>query len=464
MILEERGRRSVPQTVPSLATRQRTRYAVPMTNDLPTISQAANELVAGRLTPLQLVESCLARIQKLEPTLRAWVCLDEERARNDAERLDALLREGTWLGPLHGIPVGVKDLIDVAGLPTRAGSSLTSPEPVADDAPVVQRLRAAGAIVLGKTVTTEWACFDPPPTRNPWNLAHTPGGSSSGSAVAVAAGMCLAALGSQTGGSIIRPASYCGVAGLKPTHGRVSTRHVVPISHALDHVGPIARNATDLWHMFRAIVDDRRGVPNELPEPPDGWRLGWVAGLFDDEADTDVRDAFHEALGMIRAHHPALAEVVLPASFAGVHASHWRIMAVDAATVHREAFATRRDAFGPKVASLIEEGFKASAIDYTTALEHQRVFRDDMAELLGEKLILLMPSTNTVAPGQLDTTGNPRFNSPWSFAGLPAVTIPCGLNRAGLPCGLQLVGPAFHDPLLLRVTQMVEQWGIGIRL
>jgi len=429
-----------------------------MTTELPTISQAANQIVAGRVTPLELVESCLERIRKFEPTLRAWVCLDAERARHDATRLEALLREGTWLGPLHGIPVGVKDLIDVAGLPTRAGSSLTSPEPVAEDAPVVQRLRAAGAIVLGKTVTTEWACFDPPPTRNPWNLAHTPGGSSSGSAAAVAVGMCLAALGSQTGGSIIRPASYCGVAGLKPTHGRVSTRRVVPISYALDHVGPIAQNATDLWHVFRAIADDGRSLPTELPEVPEGLRLAWVGGLFDQDADVDVRLVFHEALGTIRAHVPALAEIQLPPSFAGVHDSHWRIMAVDAATVHRSAFAAHRDSFGPKVASLIDEGLKASAIDYTTALAHQRAFRDDMANLLGPNLVLLMPSTNTVAPGQLDTTGNPRFNSPWSFAGLPAVTLPCGLNPAGLPCGLQLVGPALHEPLLLRVAQMIEQW------
>lgn len=429
-----------------------------MTTRLPTLSQAANDIVAGRRTPSDLVETCLERIRRFEPTLRAWTCLDEERARRDAERLAELLREGTWLGPLHGIPIGVKDLIDVAGLPTRAGSPLTSSEPAAEDAPVVARLREAGAIVLGKTVTTEWACFDPPPTRNPWNLRHTPGGSSSGSAAAVAAGMCFAAIGSQTGGSIIRPAAYCGVAGLKPTHGRVDARRVVPISPSLDHVGPLAANATDLWHVFREIVDEPRALPSELPPLPAGLRWGWVGGLFDDEAEAGVKRAFQTSLAAIRAQGIDVPEARLPGSFAGLHADHWLVMAVDAATVHRRAYAERRDGFGPKVSSLIDEGLAAKAIDYTTALEHQRAFRDDMRRMLDDDGVLAMPSTNTTAPGNLDTTGSPRFNSPWSFAGLPAVTLPCGVDDAGLPCGLQLVGPWRGESLLLRVARTIEPW------
>ena len=205
-----------------------------MISALPTISQAVEQIRGGSLTPLDLVEFCLDRIRRFEPQVRAWVRIDEAGARREAERLGELARAGTIVGPLHGIPVGIKDIIDVAGWPTLAGSRLRENHVATSDAPVVAALRAAGAILLGKTVTTEFACFDPPPTRNPWNLQHTPGGSSSGSAAAVSLGMCVAALGSQTGGSIIRPASFCGVVGLKPTIGAVPSDGVVPISQYLE--------------------------------------------------------------------------------------------------------------------------------------------------------------------------------------------------------------------------------------
>jgi aspartyl-tRNA(Asn)/glutamyl-tRNA(Gln) amidotransferase subunit A len=181
-----------------------------------SIAELSRRLRAGELTSSELTQRCLNVIDKLEPQIHAWVCVDRDRALASAKQLDAELAQGKSRGPLHGIPIGVKDIVDVAGLPTRAGSPLTSDKPVAKDAAIVTRLRDAGAVILGKTVTTEYASFDPPPTRNPWNLKHTPGGSSSGSAAAVAAGMCLATIGTQTGGSIIRPASYCGVYGFKP--------------------------------------------------------------------------------------------------------------------------------------------------------------------------------------------------------------------------------------------------------
>ncbi|MBI3836526.1 MAG: amidase, partial [Planctomycetia bacterium] len=225
-------------------------------DDSISLVEAAAAIRRGDSTPLELVADCCTRINRFDSQVHAWVVVDASAAFQAAERLTRELADGWWRGPLHGIPLGIKDLVDVEGFPTRAGSPLTETAPARQDATVVARLRAAGAIILGKTVTTEFACFDPSPTRNSWNLANTPGGSSSGSAAALALSMCLGAIGSQTGGSITRPASYCGVAGCKPTFGRVSRSGVVPVSFHLDHVGPMARTAADCAVLLKAIAGD----------------------------------------------------------------------------------------------------------------------------------------------------------------------------------------------------------------
>src|SRR5438128_7491159 len=205
-----------------------------------TIHHAARELREGRLSPVELLDRCLRQVDRYEPAVRAWVLLDRDRARAQAERSALEIRQGQWRGPLHGIPLGIKDIIDVFDWPTAAGSRLWAQSIARRDATIVARLRQAGAVFLGKPVTTQYASFDPPPTRNPWNLERTPGGSSSGSAAAVACGMCLGALASQTGGSITRPASYCGVCSIKPTHGRVSADGVMPLAPSMDHAGAMA--------------------------------------------------------------------------------------------------------------------------------------------------------------------------------------------------------------------------------
>src|SRR3954447_12747772 len=226
-----------------------------MLPELPSIADAQILMRRGELRPIDLVEHCLGRIHQFEDQIHAWVMVDEEGARNEARRLGKMLDDGQEpVGPLHGIPIGIKDIIDVAGWPTLCGSKLREGHVASRDAAVVAALRKAGAIILGKTVTTEWACFDPPPTRNPWNLDHTPGGSSSGSAAAVAMEMCLAALGTQTGGSIIRPASYCGVSGLKPGFGELPMDGIAPLTRHLDHVGPIARRVSDLYMVWQALA------------------------------------------------------------------------------------------------------------------------------------------------------------------------------------------------------------------
>jgi aspartyl-tRNA(Asn)/glutamyl-tRNA(Gln) amidotransferase subunit A len=421
----------------------------------PSITAAAASLRQGKLSPRDLVDACLEQIRRFDGEVQAWVCVDRERAQREADRLSALLAAGEDLGPLHGIPVGVKDIVDVQGLPTEAGSPLLKGRVADEDAPVVACLRQAGAIILGKTVTTEFACLDPAATRNPWNLTHTPGGSSSGSAAAVALHMCFAALGSQTAGSLTRPAAYCGVAALKPTFGVLDLTGVVPISSHLDHLGVIARCTADLGALLTAMQTGQSSattwtVPDQSP------RLHVIEQFFLEQADEDVRGVTEAACERLRQAGAALASLTLPRSFAPVHLMHHFIMAVDAADNHCETFSEHASAYRPKVASLISEGLATMALDYARALRHQAIFRRDMAAVLGADRIAVTPATPTAAPAGLDSTGDPSFNTPWSHAGLPTVTIPCGLTPAGLPCGLQFIGPAHGEAELLRVAGWCE--------
>jgi Asp-tRNA(Asn)/Glu-tRNA(Gln) amidotransferase A subunit family amidase len=419
---------------------------------IPTISQAQRLIRRGETTPLELVEICLEQIEKLDPHVRAWVRVEADAARDEARRQQELLARGTDLGPLQGIPLGVKDIIDVAGWPTEAGSPLLAGQIASEDAAVVIRLRQHGAILLGKTVTTQFACLDPAATRNPWNLQHTPGGSSSGSAAAVAAGMCLAALGSQTGGSIIRPASYCGVAGLKPTRDRVDRQGVVPVSDLLDHVGPIARCVADLRLLLAAISDWR---PERSPDghPP---KLLVIREYFFEACDEAVREVTLSALQRLQQAGAELIRTELPESFRNVHAMHRCIMAVGAAENHFASFSQQPQAYSPQITALLEEGLTTFAIDYSLSLRHQQLFRHQTARMLGDSGVAVIPATNTPAPHSLATTGDPGFQSPWTYAGIPALTIPCGLDPAGLPCGLQLIAPEGREDVLFDVAQWCE--------
>ncbi len=423
---------------------------------LPSISQAATLIRGGQLRPTELVDHCLMRIRQIEDRVHAWVRVDEQGARREAERLDESARQGRFLGPLHGIPIGIKDIVDVEGMPTEAGSPLLKGNLAECDAPVVTQLRESGAIVLGKTVTTQFACFDPSPTRNPWNLDHTPGGSSSGSAAAVALEMCMAAIGSQTGGSITRPASYCGVTGLKATFGKVDLTGVVPVSGRLDHLGPIARSVDDLAMMFMAMApsDDSMAVVQPVGKPP---TLHMIEDYFFEQADADVLAATRAACDTLQRAGAELQKMDLPASFEQVHSSHLCIMAVEAAETHFDRFARHADRYGPKISSLIEDGLSTLAIDYSAALRHYAQQRLEMEEIFADGVVALTPATVTAAPAGLESTGNPKFNSPWSFAGLPTTTIPCGLASNGMPCGLQLTGPRNGEELLLSVADWCER-------
>ncbi len=416
-----------------------------------TCTAALAAFAEGTLTPNELLEECLSTIERLEPQVHAWVRVDVEGARSLAAQLTNELRQNQRRGPLHGVPIGIKDIVDVAGVPTEAGSPLRRNHLATTDAPIVARLRAAGAVILGKTVTTEYASFDPPVTRNPWDLARTPGGSSSGSAAGVAARMCPAAIGSQTGGSIVRPASFCGVAGFKPAWGTVPLAGIVPLSEHLDHPGPIARSVADLRLIHQVIADH---------EPPTNWPDEWLAksqqerdmfdsarvpvvGLIEDffltEASPGVRDATRAAVQKLAAAGASVQVIKLPASFAEVHRDHRRLMARGAADAHGELYRQHPTQFGRHIGELIAEGSRVTDAEVSAALNHQALFRHDLLAAFGACDVLITPSTVTVAPG-LESTGDPRFNSPWSYSGLPTVSVPCGLADDGMPVSLQIVG------------------------
>jgi aspartyl-tRNA(Asn)/glutamyl-tRNA(Gln) amidotransferase subunit A len=434
-----------------------------------TLHTAADAVRNGRITPVELLETCLAQIERLEPRVHAWVFVDRDGARSEAKRLTAELQRGQYRGPLHGIPVGVKDIFDVFDWPTAAGSRLWARSIARRDATVVSRLREAGAVFVGKTVTTQYASFDPPVTRNPWKQDRTPGGSSSGSAAGVACGMCLVALASQTGGSITRPAAYCGVAGCKPTWGRVSTDGVMPLAPSMDHIGAVAPCVTDLALVMQVIAGpdprDPSCSPRPLPDlvagvrsqgsgvgPP---RIGRVRGLFEGLADGPVRSMMDRVATQLRGRGAPVIDLALPAGFAEVIPRHRAVMAVEGAAFHQVRLQRHPEDYAPNIRQLLEEGLACPAAEYARCKDHQKELSQAMLALFDDVDILLTPATTSGAPG-VDTTGNPAFNAPWSYTALPTVCFPSGWSPDGLPLGLQLVGRPWGEAELLAAARWCE--------
>lgn len=418
-----------------------------------TIAKVHSQYRSGELTPIELVDQSLAVIDERDAEIRAWVSIDSDGARKLAEEQTQQLNNGLRkLPPLFGIPLGIKDIFDVQGWPTQAGSSLRRDHVATSDAPVVARLREAGAIFLGKTVTTQWASFDPSKTHNPWKLDHTPGGSSSGSAAAVATGMCIAALGSQTGGSIVRPASFCGCIGFKPDYGRASLDGVVPLAPSLDHVGGMARCVSDVAILASVWLGDTSLAKLEDKASP--IRFGVLRDFFIDEADQESKAIFDAVFVHLENQLGSVEVVELPVAIPDIAASHRTIMATECAAYHRENFAAFPETYGPWVSQLIREGLATSPETYQAAREQAVRFRRLAATLLSEVDVLAMPSTKGPAPS-IDTTGDSRWQAPWSLSGLPTVTIPCGLASLNLPLGLQLVGN--DDRKLLGIAAQCER-------
>ena len=431
-----------------------------------TAAQAARLIRDRQLSPVELVESLLSRVDSLESRLNAWVYLDRETVLSDAEQKRSDLGTGASIGPLHGVPIGLKDIYYTAGIPTTACSKVYADFVPTYDATTVALLKGAGAIMLGKTVTTEFACLDPSPTLNPWNPAHTPGGSSSGSAVAVATGMCPVALGSQTVGSVLRPASYNGVVGFKPTYGRVSRYGVIPVSWSLDTMGWMARTVEDAGLLLQVMagydpedpVASRLEIPDFLAvlEAPQAPRIGLLRGFFHENADSETQQHVSGIVERLSQAGATVEELTLPDSFSTAIEDQRTIMSVEAASFHQPMYERQAQDYQPKLREMLRRGLEIDGVSYSRALERRRHFITDM-ELLAEKAdVLLTPSTPTPALADLTNTGNTIFQGPWTSCGLPAITVPSGLADSGLPLGIQLIAGPFQEPRLLAAAGWCE--------
>jgi Asp-tRNA(Asn)/Glu-tRNA(Gln) amidotransferase A subunit family amidase len=432
-----------------------------------TAADAARRLGEGLLTSEDLVQSCLERISQAEPTVQAWQFLDEEHALQQARAADERRRSGEPVGALNGIPVGIKDIIDTADMPTENGTVLHKGRAPRNDAVVVARLRAAGAVIMGKTVTTECAYFNPGKTRNPHNPEHTPGGSSSGSAAAVAAGMVPLALGSQTAGSVIRPAAFCGVYGFKPTHGLIPRTGVLPLSRTLDHIGLFARSIDDLALLAEELVGHDESDPDTRPrariafraisaeEPPIPPTLAFIKTPHWQRTDPDTKEAYAE---LIEALGDRVEEVELFPSAAAAWDWQRIIMEAEMAANLEPLWIAGKEKLSERLRALMERGRETRAIDYQRALRSVAAVVESFDELFMERYdAILTPPALGTAPKGLSATGDPVFCILWTLLGMPAVTLPLMKGENGLPLGVQLVGRRNFDARLLRTARWLAQ-------
>ncbi len=427
------------------------------------VVEASRSIRDGSLSPVELMEALLARAEAMESALRVWVTLDRERAVAEARAREREI--GADAGLLHGVPVGVKDIFFTQGVRTTACSPIYSGFVPDHDSTAVERLKNAGGVMMGKTVTTEWACMDPPPTRNPWNAERTPGGSSSGSAVGVAARIFPAALGSQTAGSVLRPAAYNGVVGLKPSFGLISRHGVFPAAWSLDTMGLFARSVDDAALLLSVLaghdprdcssVDAPRLGPAVAPadRPP---RIGVVGGFFEERCSGEVAAHTRKAVDRLADAGAQVVDAPLVTDFDALLAAHRVIMTVELAVVHEADFAVRPDDFGPRVREFIERGASTQATAYVQAQRTVQEFRRRAASVFKRADVLLTPSTPAPAP-DAGTTGDPMFQTPWTVARAPAVTLPSGLSAERLPLGVQLAAGLFDETTLLTSARWCEE-------
>jgi aspartyl-tRNA(Asn)/glutamyl-tRNA(Gln) amidotransferase subunit A len=446
-----------------------------------TIAETGPLLRDRKLSPVELTRACLDRIAAVDGQLHAFVTLLPEQALSQARSLEAEILRGHYRGPLHGIPIGLKDLFDTKGIRTTGMSRVLTDRVPDEDATCTARLNQAGTILLGKLAMHEFAVGGPdpsslfPPARNPWNLAHMPGGSSSGSGAAVAAGLCLGALGSDTGGSIRGPASLCSIVGLKPTYGRVSSYGVLPLSWSQDHCGPMTWTVEDTALMLQAIAGHDPKDPTTSTAPVPDYSLSLRADLksmtigipreyFYDagpDIEPETLTAIEKALGVMVELGAEVRDVEIP------HIRYARpansiIMTGEAFAYHEQNLKTRRQDYGNMVRDRIMLGGFFSMSDYVQAQRVRDLIKREMAQVLQGVDVLVTPtSPKPAAPlegyNPMPTLTGPSFTGPFNLTGLPAISIPGGFTQAGLPIGLQIAGKPFDEPTVLRVAYTYQQ-------
>jgi aspartyl-tRNA(Asn)/glutamyl-tRNA(Gln) amidotransferase subunit A len=445
-----------------------------MTTTEISIAQVSGLLRRKEISPVELTTSCLKRIEELNPTLNAFITVMHDSALAQAREAEDEIHAGNWRGPLHGIPIGLKDLIDTAGVKTTCGSALFAERVPAEDAEVVRRLKGAGAVLIGKQNMQEFAWGGTSASsyfgavHNPWDNERIAGGSSGGSAAAVATGMCFGALGTDTGGSVREPAAFCGIVGLKPTYGRVSTRGVFPLSPSLDHVGPLCRNVIDTALLLQAIAGydklDTTSIDRHVESYTDTLnantrsRIGIVRRPFFDDLDPEIEIAINAALKQIADLSSDIVEIDLPATPGAVQAA-------EVFALHSKYFTSSPELYGPWMCERMRQAAAVDVVTYIEARQELERVRRSVPDVFAKVDFLITPTT-PVPPITLreamEMSPEPagelwlRNTRPFNAYGFPTISIPCGFTRAGLPIGLQISGPNFGEATLLSFAHAVE--------
>ena len=450
-------------------------------SDMPfhSILELSRAIRARKISPVELTSECLARIEKLNPTLNAFITITSDSAIEQARAAEQEIQRGHWRGPLHGIPIGLKDIIDTAGVRTTAASALFKDRVPTEDAEVVRRLKLAGAVLLGKHNLHEFAFGGSSVIsnfgvmHNPWDVNRVPGGSSGGGAAATATRMGYAAIGTDTGGSVREPAAFCGVVGLKPTYGRVSTRGVVPLSWSLDHVGPIAPTVADTAVVLQEIAgyDGKEiasadvSVPDyesALEKNPNGLRVGVPKRFFFDDLDPEVAAAMEQALAVIETLTGDLRPADPPVN------SDSRLLTAEAYSFHETFLAKNSELYQPETLRRIRTGARISTPEYIQLHRAMQECRRAIAGFFENIDLLVTPTTPIPAPTIAELTETPdnlrpreilmlRNTRPVNISGVPSVSVPCGFTRSGLPIGMQIIGPHWREDLVLQLASAYEQ-------
>jgi aspartyl-tRNA(Asn)/glutamyl-tRNA(Gln) amidotransferase subunit A len=442
-----------------------------------SIREAADLVRKKKVSPVELTTACLARINRFNPALNAFITITAESALNQAREAETEMKRGQWRGPLHGVPIALKDLFDTAGVRTTAASGVFKDRVPTEDAEVVRRLKAAGAVLLGKTNMQEFA-FGGSSTvsyfgavHNPWELGHIAGGSSGGSAAAVATELCYGALGSDTAGSIRLPASHCGIVGLKPTYGLVSTRGAVPLSWSLDHVGPMGRTVADTALMLQVIAGyDPQDITSEEIKVPDfaqalranvsSIRIGVPREFFFADLDPDIEAGMKDALSQLGKLTAGIRDVSLPANT--MEALRDVVRAAEAYAYHREFVAKTPELYQPVTLKRIRSGADVTASAYIQARRDLAQIRRTAGKSF-ESVDALVTPTLPIPPPEIsdpkadDILPTVRNTSPFNVSGLPAISVPCGFTSTGLPIGMQIIGPPGGDAVVLQLAHAYEQ-------